>query len=59
MCFYSNIEKVSPAAQVKELLSTTNKDYYVVIDKLKRVVSNGNYHIDLRAKHLIPKAELA
>ena len=46
---YRNIEKVPPAAQVKELLNSTNKDYYIVMDKLKRVVSNGNYHIDLRA----------
>ncbi len=59
LILFRNIEKVPPAAQVKELLTTTNKDYYIVMDKLKRVVSNGNYHIDLRANHLIPKAELA
>jgi hypothetical protein len=50
---------VPPAETVKQIFNSTNKDFYVVMDKLKRVVSNGNYHIDLTPNHLIPKAETA
>ena len=40
------------------MFTDTTKYFHVVIDKLKRVVTNGNYHIDLIPKHMIPKAEL-
>jgi hypothetical protein len=38
---------------VRELLATTNKEYFVIMDKLKRVVASGNFHHELIAKHLL------
>jgi len=38
---------------VRELLATTNKEYFVIMDKLKRVVASGNFHHELLAKHLL------
>jgi hypothetical protein len=41
---------------VRELLATTNKQYFVMMDKLKRVVATGgNFHQELIPKHLLPK----
>ena len=38
---------------VRELLATTNKEYFVIMDKLKRVVASGNFHHELIPKHLV------
>lgn len=43
---------------VRELLATTNKEYYVVMDKLKRVVASGNFHHELQPKHLLGPGSL-
>ncbi len=37
---------------MRELIATTNKEYYVVMDKLKRVVASGNFHHEFVPKHL-------
>ena len=36
------------------MIATTNKEYYVVMDKLKRVVASGNFH-----QELLPKGALS
>jgi hypothetical protein len=36
---------------VRELLASTNKEYYLVMDKLKRVVASGNFHHELIPRH--------
>lgn len=36
---------------VKDMIATTNKEYYIVMDKLKRVVASGNFHHELIPKH--------
>jgi len=33
------------------MIATTNKEYYIVMDKLKRVVASGNFHHELIPKH--------
>ena len=39
--------------KVRELIMLTNKDYYIVMDKLKRVVASGNFHHELLPKDLV------
>jgi len=36
---------------VRDLFATTNKDYHIVMDKLKRVVASGNFHHELVPKN--------
>ena len=36
---------------VKDMIATTNKEYYIVMDKLKRVVASGNFHHEFIPKH--------
>ena len=38
---------------MREMLATTNKEYYIVMDKLKRVVASGNFHHELIPKHAL------
>jgi hypothetical protein len=40
-------------AKMKNLFAVATKEHHVLLDKLKRVVSNGNYHQDLIPKHMI------
>jgi len=35
------------------LIATTNKEYYIVMDKLKRVVASGNFHHEFIPKHMV------
>jgi hypothetical protein len=44
---------VSQEKNVREMLATTNKEYYIVMDKLKRVVASGNFHHELIPKHAL------
>lgn len=43
---------------MREMLVTTNKEYYIVMDKLKRVVASGNFHHELIPKHALTAGSL-
>ena len=40
------------------MITTTNKEYYVVMDKLKRVVASGNFHQELVPRHSLAPGSL-
>jgi len=44
---------VKSEKNVRDMLASTNKEYYVVMDKLKRVVASGNFHHEFIPKHVI------